>query len=270
MIECLPPNQATHLYIDVDALRRAGIVDLLAGPKTSEEPDYRAFVDQTGFDYRTDLDAVAAAFNGGDVYFAVRGRFAWKQLANYAAAQGGHCRNTICEMPGSTPEHSISFYPLTSDILALAVSKEPRGVTMIGPAQWRKPPQLPPDPIWISAPAYVFSDTGSLPAGTRSFFRPLAQAQSVTFAAGPQGQRLEVRLEATCNSPGQAADLVKQYTQATLLLNNMLQRDHMKPNPNDLSGVLSAGVFDQKDQRVIGRWPIERGFIEALLSGKVD
>ena len=37
MMQCLPQDQSTHLYIDVDALRRAGIVDLLAGPKTAED-----------------------------------------------------------------------------------------------------------------------------------------------------------------------------------------------------------------------------------------
>jgi len=270
LVECLPQEHAAHLYIDVDALRRAGIVDLLAGPKTSEEPEYRAFVDQTGFDYRRDLNAVAAAFAQGGVYFAVRGKFSWKQLTGYAAAQGGRCHDSICQMSGSTADRNISFYLVRPDVLALAVSREPRGATMIGPSQWRNPPRLSGDPIWISTPAFVFSDVNEVPAGTRAFFRPLAQAQSVTFSAGPQGTRMEVRLEAMCNSPAQAADLVKQYTQTTLLLNQMLERDHMKPNPNDLSGVLAAGVFTQQDQRVVGRWPIERGFIESLLSGKLD
>ena len=270
MIQCLPQDQSTHLYIDVHALRSAGIVDLLAGPKTAEEPDYRKFVDLTGFDYRTDLDGIAAAFWHGGSYFVVRGRFAWKQLAEYATSQGGHCRNAVCEMPGSTPERNISFYPLKSDLLALAVSKEPRGVDMIGPQRWRIPPHLSTEPVWISAPAYAFSDVNELPAGTHSFFRPLAQAQQVTFTAGPEGSRLEVKLDVMCNSPAQAADLLKHFTETTDLLKNMLARDHMTPNPGDFSGVLTAGVFHQQDQRVTGQWPIERSFIEALFSGKLE
>ena len=55
MIHCLPPDQATHMYIDVSALRGAGVMGLVAGTKTEEEPDYRRFVEQTGFDYRNDL-----------------------------------------------------------------------------------------------------------------------------------------------------------------------------------------------------------------------
>ena len=279
LIECLPPDQSTHVYIDVDALRRSGILDSLAGAKTAEEPDYRRFVEQTGFDYRTDLDAVAAAFFHGNVYLAVRGRFEWKQLSDYARAQGGQCRNAVCEMPASQPERYISFYPLRSDILAIAVSSEERGVVLIGPGQWKNPPHLPPEPVWISAPSYMFSDVKDLPAGTHSFLSPLAQAKDVTFAIGPAGGqsggqaadgRLGVRLEVTCYSAEAAAALAKQLTETTDLLKNMLEREHMTSNPDDLSGVLVAGSFEQHDQRVIGKWPLERGFVDALLSGKVE
>src|SRR5271170_4671116 len=81
LVEFLPPDRSTHVYIDVDALRRSGLLDLVAGSKASESPDYRSFVEQTRFNYRTDMDAVAAAFLNGNEYFAVRGRFDWKRLA---------------------------------------------------------------------------------------------------------------------------------------------------------------------------------------------
>ena len=67
LIQCLPPEQATHMFIDVAALRSSGILDLLAGSRAAEEADYKKFVDQTGFDYRTDLDAVAGAFGMGEL-----------------------------------------------------------------------------------------------------------------------------------------------------------------------------------------------------------
>src|SRR4051794_33065386 len=65
MIASLPPDQATHVFIAVNTLREAGVLNLIAGSKGEEETDYRRFVEQTGFDYRTDLDAVAAAFFHG-------------------------------------------------------------------------------------------------------------------------------------------------------------------------------------------------------------
>ena len=74
----------TVVYMDVAAIRRSGILNMLAGSKAAEEPEYRQFVDQTKFDYRQDLDAVAAAFKDGQVFLALRGRFHWKNLADYA------------------------------------------------------------------------------------------------------------------------------------------------------------------------------------------
>jgi len=270
LVECLPRDRSTHVYIDVEALRRNGLLDLVAGSSAVEAPDYRQFVDQTGFNYRTDLDAVAAGFTGGDVYLALRGRFDWKQLAKYARGQGGKCLNAICEMPASTPDRHISFYPLKYDVLALAVTRQDRSVTMIGPGQSSNPPQLSPEPVWISMPSFAFSDVNNFPAGTHAFLSPLAQAQNIVFAIGPEGNRLQIRLDAACANPESAAALAAQMTATTAYLKKMLERDHMTPNAGDLSGVLVAGAFQQKDQRVVGTWPVERSFVEALATGKAQ
>jgi hypothetical protein len=270
LVESLPPDQATHVYIDVDALRRSGVLGLVAGSAAEEAPDYRSFVEQTGFDYRMDLDAVAVAFLHGNVYFVLKGRFDWKLLSKYARTQGGKCLNTMCEMPASTPDRHISFYPISADVLALAVGTEQRAVTMIGPSQWHNPPQLPPEPVWISAPAFAFSDVKNLPAGTHSFLSPLAQARRIVFAIGPAGDRLQIRLDVTCADTESATALAAQLTNTTELLVKMLERDHTKPNPADLSGVLTAGKFQRQDQRVTGVWPVERAFVENLASGKIQ
>ena len=269
LLAALPVQGATLLYIDADALRRSGILDLLAGSKAAEEPDYRKFVEQSGFDYRTDVDAVAAAFVNGETYLTVRGRFQWKLLSSYARSQGGECRYTLCTMPASDKDRHISFYPLTTNVLALAVSSQLRGADMIGPNQWKNPPALPPEPVWISVPSPVFSKPDFFPAGTRAFLSPLAQTANVTFAMGPQGDRLQLRLEVACASPSAAAEMVQQFSSATDLLKKMIERDHLTPNPKDLSGVLVAGAFQQQNARVIGTWPVERGFITALASGQI-
>lgn len=270
LVECLPPDQSTHVYIAVGALRSSGLLDVLAGSKAEEEPDYRRFVDQTGFDYRTDLDEVAAGFLNGGSYFALKGRFDWKKLNAYARAQGGECRNAVCTMAAADAGRHISFYPISTDVLALAVSAEERGVTLVGPSQWSKPPQLPPEPVWISAPAFAFNNVKDLPAGAQSFLSPLAEAQRAVFAIGPDGERLKIRLEVTCASPESAAALAQKLTSTTELLKKMLERDKMTPNARDLSGVLVAGTFAAQDRRVTGTWPVERAFLEALASGKVE
>lgn len=270
LVECLPPDDAAHVYLNIAALRAGGILDLLAGSKAAEEPDYSRFVDQTGFDYRTDMDEVAAAFLHGSVYLVVRGHFDWKKLNRYAESQGGSCLNTVCEMPASEPNRHISFYPIRSNILALAVSYEQRGVNMIGPSQWRNPPQLPPEPVWISAPPFVFADVKDLPEGTHAFLSPLALAQKTIFAIGPDGNQFHIRVEVQCSSADAAAALAQQLTNSTDLLKKMLARDHMTPNPRDLSSVLAGGKFEQHDLRVTGTWPMDRGFVEALASGEAQ
>jgi hypothetical protein len=263
-------KKATLVYIDTGLLRRSGMLDLLAGSKATEEPDYRKFVELTGFDYRTDLDAVAAALVDSRVYITLRGRFQWKQLTDYAESQGGECHYSVCSMPGSTPERIISFYPLKSDVLALAVSTDPRAVTNIEPGgpKMKLPAQL--DPFWISVPTASFSHLDSFPDGTRELLSPLAQAEKVTFAAGPQGDRLQVRLEVACLTPEAAADLLKQLSAVTGMLKSTIERQHLTPNPRDLSGVLVAGSFQQREATVIATWPVERSFVEALAAGQIQ
>ncbi|MEO8051600.1 MAG: hypothetical protein ABI833_14375 [Acidobacteriota bacterium] len=269
LLSVLPADGATLLYIDAEQLRRGRVLALLAGSKAAEEPEYRKFVDESGFDYRTDLDAVAASFADNRVYAALRGRFRWKQLTAYAEGQGGECHSSLCTMRGSTPERNISFYPLQSDVLALAVSIDPRAVVNVGPGGKMNIP-APHDPVWISVPAAVFNRLDSFPDGTRAFFSPLTHAEKVIFAAGPQGDRLQLRLEVSCATPEAAAELVKQLSGATGLLKSMIERAHMTPNPRDLSGVLVAGTFEQRQKTVIGTWPIERGFVEGLASGQLQ
>jgi len=269
MLASLPMEKAILLYIDTGMLRRSGTLELLAGSKAVEEPDYRKFVDETGFDYRTDLDAVAVSFIENRVYATLRGRFRWKQLAAYAESQGGECHYSVCTMQGSTPERNISFYPPSPDVLALAVSSDPRAVNNVGRGRKFEMP-LPHDPVWISVPAAAFNRLDAFPDGTRAFLSPLAHAEKVTFAAGPEGNRLQLRLEVACANPEAAAELVKQFSSVTALLKSMIQREHMTPNPRDLSGVLVAGTFEQRESTVIGTWPMERGFVEALASGQIQ
>lgn len=269
LISALPGSKATLVYLDTEQLRRSGLMALLAGSKAAEEPDYRKFVDETGFDYRTDLDALAASFGENRFYATLRGRFRWKQLTAYAESQGGECHYSVCTMLGSTAERNISFYPLRSDVLALAVANDPRAVSSIVPGGKSQMP-APHDPFWMLVPAATFDRLTAFPAGTRAFLSPLAHADRVIFAAGPQGDRLQLRLEVACATPQAAADLAKQFNSVTGLLKSMIEREHMTPNPRDLSGILVAGTFEQRGSTVVGTWPVERSFVEALASGQIQ
>jgi hypothetical protein len=273
LLQCLPQERFIHLYIDVDLLRRSGFLDLLAGSKAAEEPDYRKFITDTGFDYRQDLDAVAAAFLRDELYITVRGRFDWNRLTAYAQAQNGRCENSICSMPASQPNRFVSFYPLSSTVLALAVTPVARGVSAIVPGSWEAAPQVPPVAAWLSVPPMVFDDVSDLPSGSRSFLSPLARVLKSTFSIGPAaagGNDFEIRLEAECASPQQATELAQRFASTTDLLRRMLEREKLSPNSADLSGVLTGGRFNPQEARMVGTWPVSRMFVESLLSGTLE
>ncbi len=272
MLSTLPAEQATLLYLDAAALRKDGVLGLLAGSRAVEEPDYRQFVTQTGFDYRTDLDGVAASFVEGSAFITARGRFQWKRLNAYAESQGGQCRGAVCTMAGSRPERNISFYPLQSNVLALAVSPQTAAVMQIGPGRRQSeasPPALLRDPVWMSVPPAVFENLDLFP-GARSFLSPLAHASQVTFAAGPKGTGIELRLQVNCATPEAAAELARQLSDTTGLLKKLIEREHSTTGPRDFSTILTAGNFQQQQSQVIGTWPVERAFMEALASGQAQ
>jgi hypothetical protein len=270
LVETLPRNGGAIVYLDFATLRSAGLLDVLAGSKAAEESDYRKFVQESGFDYRSDMDAVAVAFSDGNMYATARGKFQWKRLSDYARANGGSCKDDICQMPASQPGRFVSFYLLRNNVLALAVSPDPHGVDVINPPQGKSIFRSS-EPVALSAPGSAFEKPGAaLPPGAQAFLSPLAKAIRVTFYAGSAANdkaKLALRLDAECATPEAAQELAKQLQSTTLLLKNMLAREKMTPSPADLSGLLVAGTFEAKDVRVAGNWPLDRRFVEGLLSG---
>jgi len=269
MLQRLPAQNAAVLFVDFDALRRTGFPKLISQPKAGEEPEYQAFVTATGFDYRKDLDLAAVSFTNDGEFFVVKGRFDWQKLESYAQSQGGNCAGRLCRMPGSTPERRISFYPLQSNLLALAVSSDSSAATRLKePYRGLVQPLEPPlDPVWFSIPAESLKSGNPLPGDTRLFATALASADKILLSLGPQGQQFEARLAVTCRTSNEAAALAVQLQRATSLLRDMIARENQKPNPKDLSGVLTAGVFEQSGRRVLGRWPLPPVFLESLAGG---
>jgi len=272
LVQCLPSDRSLHVYMNVGLLRSAGILELLAGSQGAEEPDYKKFIQQTGFDYRTDLDAVAAGFRDGDEYFAVQGRFQWNRLADYAQSHQGKCQDGTCSMSATQAGKTISFSLLRRDVLALAVARDSQAARVIFPGFWKVPPTIPAAAIWISAPPYVFADAKTLPAGLGPFRTQLSHASGTVFTLGPAPDQkaFELRMTVDCAAPDDAAKMAAQFSSVTDLLKKMLERDKLKPTAGDLSGVLVAGRFEAQKDQVTGTWPIERKFIESLVTGKVE
>lgn len=266
----MPSGDAVLLYVDLGALRKSGVAGLLSRNKVSEEPEYQAFVQKTGFDYLEDLDSVLAAFRPDGVLMIVRGRFHWPRLREYAREQRGSCYNTLCRMPGSTANRRISFFPLQSGVMALAVSQDSFAAAQLQEkTRDARGMDIPGDPIWLSISPRMLRNQQNLPSGTRMFAQAMQEAERIMISVGPSGKQFEARLAVTCRSAGDAGLIAAQLERATRLLQEMIRRERQQPNPKDLSGVLSAGTFTHQEGRVAGRWPIATEFLESLAAGSI-
>jgi len=268
LLQRLPTGNALVVSVDLAALRRAGILQLLDGSEASQDPEYQAFVRKTNFRYQRDLDRVLAAFAPTGQFLLLGGRFDWPRLRAYVAEQGGRCQGDLCLVEGSRPERQISFLPLRSGLMALAASPDPSAVLrLVTPAPGAA--SLPPgEPVWVSIPGAMLRSGDDLPVGTRMFARSLSGAESVTLAFAPEGRRVAAKLDVVCRDEIDAADATLELTRVSGVLRDMIAREHQRPNPADLSGVLAAGSFHTGGKHVYGYWPIERSFLENLFGSQ--
>lgn len=269
LVQMLPPDRSAYVYLDVALLRSAGVLDEIAGSPTLEDADYKKFAEETGFDYRKDLDGVAIAFRDGDRYFAAQGRFTWEKLAAYAPAHGGKCERFLCTAPGSEPGRNVSYYMPRNNILAIATSRTATAGDMVAPGSWQNGPRVPDVGLWVLVPPYVLTDLNHARAIAKPFLTPLAQAASTVFTLGAARGKdgFEVRMEVTAKDAAGATKISGQYTEGTALLVKLMEREKVQADPSDLSGVLAAGKFEAKDATVTGTWPISRAFVKSLASG---
>jgi len=231
----------------------------------SQEPEYRQFVDGTGFDYRRDLDSVSASFSRSGNFFIARGRFRWEMLRDYAVRQGGSCYQDLCRVQGSRPERQISFLPLRSDAIALAVSTDDLAATRLTHPGTPITTPIPAAPVWISVPGTELRHQNSVPPGVHLILSALSSADRVAITLGPSGQAIEAHLEATCRSENDARLLANELRSATALLKDAAARDK-NSGDDEVSALLTAGTFDQKDRRVNGKWPVRKSLLDALTS----
>ena len=261
----LPTGPGTVVSIDVAALRDSGILETLVGSRLTEEPEYRKFVEDTGFDYKADLDRLVVKFTPGERLFVVGGRFDWKRLIAWSeGTEGGDCRNGFCRVSGSIPNRKISFYPVRRNLMALASAPDEWAAYKIRRGQTPPPASVPPEPVWVSLPGSAIQSLSRIPEGSRVIARALEPAENVLLTLGPAEQRFVLSLDVTCRTAEDAAVLKAQLEGVTAMLQKMIARENQKPNPLDLSGVLTAGTFERRDRHVLGRWPIEVGFINSI------
>jgi hypothetical protein len=258
-----PAGDATALSIDFATLRKAG---LLNESKGALEAEYKAFLDGTGFDYRRDLDLVAASFSPAGNYFIARGRFDWQKLHDYALKQGGSCYQQLCRMTGSRPDRHISFLPLRPDTIGIAVGSDDLAVSRLTSAGPPIATKLPEAPVWLSVPGAALRAQDAVPPGIRLMLSAMNGAERVTLTISASGGQPEARLETTCHTLSEAQMLISQLRSTTSLVKDALPKDAAMRD-DELARTLSAGIFEQNGPKVTGRWPVSKNLIDSITSG---
>ena len=263
----LPQTDATILYVNADGLRRAGILGLLAGVATARDIDYSAFLRETHFDYTRDLSAIAGSVNTKQSLFVIRGRFDWTSMRNYAKNHGGACRNDTCELPSATPGRWASFFPIQSDVMALAAGTS-RSAAEVLRSRHQLTQSLPAQPVWVKFSHALLQRPPELPLALRIFVISLQPADSVVLslaqADSQTSARFQLELNAVCPSAPSANSIRNQLELETKFLRIALAREHVQPNAKDVTGLLTAGTFRASGDRVEGSWPISKELLNSL------
>jgi hypothetical protein len=230
LMSLLPENAPVVAYIDVAALRKlqnsplAAMLGLM-GPDPKQDRDYQQFVSGTGFDYTRDLDRTSIAVwptalltprggLGSNQALAVAdGRFDQAKIEAYALRTGKlTLRGTqqIYVVPGN-PATSFCFLSPTRILLTTGET-----LSLLAPVPRSKENEAMRARIRrvAGAPIFAAARTDILPPSVYDSFQNAPQLETLarsvkglTLAGEPQGDRLNLALDAECDSLPHAAEL---------------------------------------------------------------
>jgi hypothetical protein len=267
LLRRMPARGALVAYVDLQTLRKGGVMQMIENSRTPEDREYTDFVRRTGFDYKRDLDAAMISFAPAGKYMLLRGRFNWSKLKEYAASAEGECDATMCRMTGSHADQSISFFLLRPDLLALAVSQDDGAALRLRQSDDAADAAVPAAPLWLRFAPSSVSSNADLPEGARVFAGAMKRADSVTLAFAPEAARIAAKLEIHCQQAGDAAEVASQLTKLTATIREGLEPAG-RADANGLAATLAAGAFRAEGAKVVGGWTIEKALLEKALGGQ--
>jgi hypothetical protein len=227
----IPQDAPVLAYLDANALRTTqnSSLDALGAlllPTPQQDPDYTAFVKGTGFDYSRDLDRAAIAMWPSDFDAAANqagsnptlaiadGRFDQDRIKTYALRTGHaltHGSQTIYEVPGQ-PLVSVEF--LSATRVAMASGKNATNLLTGSSHTSRDAASQALIDRVAGAPLFAVVRANRLPAsifsGLQNSPQLLALVRSiraVTLAGQPQGNNLNLTLDAQCDSMKNALEI---------------------------------------------------------------
>ncbi len=239
----LPSGESVIVFLDLDALRPLGVLDWLALSRLGEETRVPCLRRADGL-RRAERLAPGAhrlpsrrQFLPGARPLRLAGAGSLRQLPGRLLLQHvlpGHrepARAANFVLPASPGRHGAGGEPRAPRPLSCCSSAVPPSATSL-----RRRLRCG---LWFPPASFAGSERLPRHAPVRqSAFGKRAPA----FAAFPAADGLQLRLEVTCRSPQQAGALLDQLRGLTETLREMIAREGHRPNPRDLSGVLTAGV----------------------------
>jgi len=261
-----PDDEGSVMYLNVQALRQSGLLDVIAGQRAEEEPEYQDFVRATAFNYRDDLDAVMAHFGVDAELFILRGRFSWDQISRYMKANAAKCINGVCSLPVSRGRY-VSAMPLSPDVIAVGTGTHRTVVYSALNLRERRNSNLPTDPFWLELSPEFLKNPKRLPEGTRAFLSAVNGARNVFLSVSPESGRLEARLVASFASAAEAAARRSKLEATTALLRKFFERDKQRPSESEIATMLLSGTFEQHEGEVVGRWPMPATLFRKAVEG---
>lgn len=269
LIALLPAGNGTRFFIDVELLRRAGILEVLSPGRLGEDPEYQRFQRETHFDYRQDLDALEGSIEADRAAFFLRGRFDRRELWRYAASRGGRCDGEWCRVPATTPGRWVSFALPQSDVLALSVGLRPsEQVTRLDRKDRERSSSPSADPVWLQVSQRLLQQPAELPLPLQVLAISLQSANPVIVSAGTAGEgepgRFLLKLDAQFSNRAAADTIRNQLELETKSISLALARQHHPSDPKDFTGLLASGTFQVSDRHMLGRWVIRPELLHSL------
>ena len=262
----LPAENVLLLHVDIERLRHASALAPVLRARVDPDPDYAAFVKQTGFDYQRDLDRAVVCYLPDRVYVLAQGRFDAERLRQYALAQGGNCAGNRlpCRMAASRADRRISFSLLTPNVLGLATAPEPDAVRQLEqtPAPNAEPLALaagdPAALLWATATPEALDrglegQAGGLP---HNLSKALEGAQRVYLYVNDRSPNLEVSLKAVCHSESQAAEMRRLVQGMNDFIGGLARR-------TPWGKVLASAVIRQEQSAIRATWTLDPAVLES-------
>jgi hypothetical protein len=277
MSQLLSSGAPVMAYIDVAALRKLQNSPLaamlgLAGAGPEQDREYQAFVRDTGFDYTRDLDAAAIGMwptsllaakgkLGNNLVLAIAdGRFDQQKIEAYAlhtGKRGVGFTQVFYTVPGDPPV-SFSFLSATQ----IEMTDTP-GMPFVVPVSDKAENDRMRARIErvAGAPIFAAARTDSLPPSFYDAFKNSPQlktlARSVkglTLAGQPQGDRIDLALDAECDSLAHAGEIAALLDTFRMLGSVALSDPHTRRQMTKEQAAFLAALASQVKVRHQDTW----------------